>query len=417
MQKRSSWLTIPDDSDFSLGNLPYGIFSRPQGVPGVGVAIGEYVIDLAMAYQKGLFADYPLAKNVFQSAVLNDFIAIGPSYWSFIRKVLQDQLCDRSSRLAQWASVLLVKQELVRLHLPLRIGNYTDFYSSREHAIQVGRLFRPERPLMPNWEHLPVAYHGRASSVVVSNTPIYRPRGQVCPHPSEGPVMQPTQELDYELELAFVVGKDSPLGAPVPVERAEEYMFGALLFNDWSARDLQRWEYQPLGPFTSKNFASTVSPWVVTMEALSACRTPAPVQSPLPLPYLTQAKRLGFDIHLFLSIQPSDEQAYPVAHTNASFLYWTVSQQVAHHTISGCNLQIGDLLATGTISGPEPGMEGCLLEATKGGTRAVPLRDGLVRRYLEDGDRVVFTGYFQGTEGRVGFGTAEGEVHPPFQLP
>ncbi|WP_025762749.1 fumarylacetoacetase [Dyadobacter tibetensis] len=412
MKNKRPWLDIPEESDFSLQNLPYGIFCRPSSIPVLGVAIGNYIIDMNMACQKGVFQDFPLDQNVFERSTLNDFIAMGRPYWTYIRTVLQEQLCNRDSTLAQWASLILVKQAEVHMLLPIQVGDYTDFYSSQEHALAVGKLFRPHQPLMPNWKHLPVAYHGRASSIISSHSPVRRPWGQVLSDESAEPIYTPTRELDYELELAFVVGKDSELGQPITSEEAEAYIFGVLLFNDWSARDLQRWEYQPLGPFTSKNFASSISPWVVTLDALEAFRSPPVKQFPKPLEYLEDPTRRGFDIELSVSLRPKNGSWYPLARTNSSYLYWTISQQLAHHTVSGCNLKIGDLLATGTISGPTKGMEGCLLEATAGGKEPVLLDDVHSRHYLEDGDEILIKGYCQGPSGRIGFGNLQTRILP-----
>ncbi|WAC13538.1 fumarylacetoacetase [Dyadobacter pollutisoli] len=407
---KPSWLTISEHSDFSIHNLPFGVFSRTHALPVAGVAIGDYIIDLAQAYDKGVFPEYPLKENVFRKPFLNDFISLGRTFSGYVRIVLQQSLQDPDSLLKKLANSLIVRQSDVQLHIPLKVGNYTDFYSSQEHATNVGKLFRPDDPLFPNWKHMPVAYHGRASSIVVSGTAIQRPSGQISKDAAGAPTFAPTRSLDYELELAFVVGKDSQLGRPVPIDLAEEHIFGALLFNDWSARDIQRWEYQPLGPFTSKNFASSISPWIVTMEALEPFRTEPPVQSPMPLPYLIHSGRKGFDLHLSVAIKPSGDQEYRVSQTNSDHLYWNISQQVAHHTITGCNLNVGDLLATGTISGPEHHSAGCLLEATAGGKEPIYLSDKVVRRFLEDGDEVIIRGYGQKGDIRVGFGELKGII-------
>jgi fumarylacetoacetase len=406
---QQSWLPIAEHSDFSLHNLPFGIFSKGQGPLVAGVAIGEYVIDLAQACDKGIFSEYPLKENVFRKPFLNDFISLGPTFSGYVRSVLQQGLQDPDSLLKRLANGLIVRQSDVQLHMPLKVGNYTDFYSSQEHATHVGKLFRPDNPLFPNWKHMPVAYHGRASSIVVSGTVVDRPSGQINKDPAGDPIFAPTRSLDYELELAFVVGKDSQMGKPIAIDKAEDYIFGALLFNDWSARDIQRWEYQPLGPFTSKNFASSISPWVVTMEALRLFRTEPPAQLPQPLPYLVDPGRRGFDLNLSVAIEPFADQEYIVSETNSDYLYWNLSQQVAHHTITGCNLNVGDLLATGTISGSARDSAGCLLEATAGGKDPIHFSHH-VRSFLHDGDEVIMRGYGQREGIRVGFGELRGRI-------
>lgn len=409
-----SWLPVAPGSDFSIYNLPFGIFSddRPHRA---GIAIGEWVIDLTAAYALNLFPHYPEAGSVFRKPVLNDLMALGRDFSVYVRNTIREALCDDVSLVRQHAEHLLIRQKDVQLHMPVQIGNYTDFYSSEEHATTVGKLFRPENPLFPNWKHMPVAYHGRASSIVVSGTPIHRPWGQIGREGGD-PLFLPTKALDYELELAWVIGRDSAWGNPVSVEDAEDYIFGALLLNDWSARDFQRWEYQPLGPFTSKNFASGISPWIVTWEALQPFRTPAPEQFPGPLSYLSQESRKNIDLSLSVGIRPQHGAEHTVCQTNAKHLYWTASQQIAHHTITGCNLQTGDLLATGTISGTGAGEKGCLLEATSGGKRPVKLMGAAERKFLEDNDEVIMRGYAQNGDIHVGFGELRGKILPAHRL-
>jgi fumarylacetoacetase len=405
-----SWLPVPPDSDFSIHNLPFGIFS--DGRPArAGLAIGDFVVDLAAAYDLNMFPLYPEAGSLFRKPVLNELMTLGRKFSEYVRKTVQAALCDDHSDLKQLADHLLIPRQKVQMHMPVKVGDYTDFYSSEEHAFSVGQLFRPENPLFPNWKHLPVAYHGRASSIAVSGTPVTRPWGQTGQ--ADGtPAFKPTRALDYELELAFVIGRDSVAGQPVSVADAEDYIFGMLLFNDWSARDVQRWEYQPLGPFTSKNFASGISPWIVTWEALQHFRVPAPAQQPEPLAYLMHQPRQNFDLSLSVSIRPGGSEEFLVCQTNASGIYWTAAQQIAHHTVTGCNLQTGDLLATGTISGSGISQKGCLLEATINGTQPVKLRKGIERRFLEDHDEVVMRGFGQKGDVRVGFGELRGKVLP-----
>ncbi|MDQ6481979.1 fumarylacetoacetase [Dyadobacter sp. LHD-138] len=412
MQFHSSWLPIPAHSDFSLHNLPFGIFSTKSGEPRVGVAIGEWIMDMTAAHEFGFFKTLEIDAAVFKKETLNDLIALGRMAAKAIRLTIQQWLTDEHSPLKEAASRVLIRQTDARMHMPLRIGNYTDFYSSEEHAMAVGKLYRPENPLLPNWKHMPIAYHGRASSVVLSGTAIHRPLGQTKPGASEYPVFGPTAALDFELELAFVVGKNSELGKPVSMAAAEDHLFGVVLFNDWSARDIQRWEYQPLGPFASKNFASSIAPWVITMDALEAFRVEGPVQAPVPMPYLQTTGPKNFDIHLSAAIQPKGFEETVVTETNAKYLYWNIHQQTAHHTITGCNLNTGDLLATGTISIPGPKGAGCLLEATKGGKQPLNLTGGLNRTFLEDGDEVIIRGFAERDGIKVGFGEVRGEILP-----
>ena len=405
----TSWLLMAPDSDFSVHNLPFGVFSTGSEPARVGVAIGDQIIDMSTAAQLGIFSGAGAAVSVFEEPVLNPLMALGRPVARRLREILQQQLTEADSLLYRRATELLAPQAKARMHLPFAIGDYTDFYSSIHHATNVGKLFRPDNPLMPNWKHLPVAYHGRASSVVVSGTPIRRPSGQLLPPGAEVPVFSPSQALDYELELGFVVGKNSEMGVPISVEKTEDYIFGCVLFNDWSARDIQRWEYQPLGPFLSKNFASSMSPWVVTLDALEAFRVVGPAQNPEPLTYLKTSGALNFDLNLEVLIKTASAATETLTcRTNARHLYWNIRQQIAHHTVSGCNLRVGDLLATGTISGPDG--SGCLLELTEGGKKPVHLVDGLERTYLLDGDEVVMRGYAERDGVRVGFGEVRGVI-------
>lgn len=417
MQYHASWLPVSAQSDFSLYNLPFGIFSTKSGAPRVGVAIGEWIMDMTAAHELGFFKTLEIEAAVFKKDTLNDLISLGRTVTQTIRSMIQQWLTDENSQFRQMASRILVGQADARMHMPLKIGNYTDFYSSEEHATAVGKLYRPENPLMPNWKHMPIAYHGRASSIVLSGTAIHRPLGQTKSGTSDSPVFGSTKALDFELELAYVIGKNSELGKPVRASEAEEYLFGVVLFNDWSARDIQRWEYQPLGPFTSKNFASSISPWVITMDALETFRTENPLQVPEPMSYLQTTGLKNFDIRLSAAIQPKGYGETVVTETNAKHLYWNINQQTAHHTITGCNLNVGDLLATGTISMPGPKGAGCLLEATQGGKQVLKLNDAINRTFLEDGDEVIIRGFAERDGVKVGFGEVRGEIlpaHPDF---
>ena len=407
-----SWLSIPPDSDFSLHNLPYGIFDTAEKPgPRAGIAVGDYILDLAAAAGAGLFGKRRFFKQIFEKPVLNDFIALGKPVTNRIRKKTLDWL-TQTHRPAE-ADALLTDRRSARMHLPLHIGDYTDFYSSLEHATNVGKMFRPDNPLLPNWRHLPVGYHGRSSSIVVSGTPIRRPKGQILPPGSEDtPVFAPSQRMDFELEMAFVIGKNSTLGEPIPIEEADAYIFGLLLFNDWSARDIQRWEYVPLGPFLGKNFGSSVSPWIVPLEALKPFRLKGPKQHPAPLEYLKQSKAAHYDIALEVAIRPENGPETVVCRSNFKYLYWSMARQLAHHTVNGCNVRVGDLLASGTISGPTPDSFGSMLELSWGGKNPLTLADGSKRSFLLDGDTVLLRGHAGAGDARVGFGEVSGRLLP-----
>lgn len=401
------WLNIPADTDFSIHNLPFGIFSVGKNSPRVGVRIGDYVIDLEQLRKFGLLA---VPRNVCNQANLNAFINLGKNKTSAIRLQLQEWLQQENSPLKRYFNQAFHPIASVKMHLPVKVGDYTDFYSSLEHATNVGKMFRPENPLVANWKHVPIAYHGRASSIVVSGTPVIRPKGQIKPADSAVPVFSPTKEMDFEVEIGAIIGKNSVLGQSISTTEAESYVFGLVLFNDWSARDIQRWEYQPLGPFLGKNFASSVSPWVVTLDALAHFRTETPHQDPEPLPYLAFEGKRNFDIELEVSLIPQDKQAYTISRTNFKYMYWNIAQQIAHHTINGCNLKIGDILASGTISGQKPDSYGSMLELSLGGKQPIALDSDTQRAFLEDGDTLIITGFCQKDGIRLGFGEVSGKI-------
>ena len=410
-----SFVPVEPDSPFPIQNLPYGIFSTStHPIPRAGVAIGGYVLDLAALEERGLLSVQ--SQGLFAHSSLNAFMAAGRTVWQSVRRQLRHLLDQATAALQHDSAQLseaLVPMETVTLHRPAQIQDYTDFYASREHATNVGALFRgPENALPPNWLHLPIGYHGRASSIIESSHDIRRPCGQTKT-PDGDPVFGPSRRLDFELELGLFIGPGNSLGSPIPVENALDHVFGFVLLNDWSARDIQKWEYAPLGPFLGKSFATTISPWVVTLDALEAFRCPAPVQDPLPLDYLRESARATWDIHLEVGIQTRRLKApHLVCRSNLRHLYWTAAQIIAHHTCNGCNLQTGDLLATGTISGPGEAAYGSLLEMTAGGTRAIVLPSGETRTFLEDHDRVRMTGWAQGDGYRVGFGECMATVLP-----
>jgi len=407
-----SFIDVPTGSDFPLENLPYGVFI-PNGSERKrpGTAIGDWVLDLDALEKADL-----LPTNVFSGDSLNDFMAAGRKTWTLVRSTLQRLLAHDTSRLRDdldLRSLALFPIDAVRMVLPAKIGDYTDFYSSKEHATNVGSLFRdPANALLPNWLHLPVGYHGRASSVVVSGTDILRPKGQTQAGDA-APTFGPTRLLDFELEMGFFTGPGTELGETVSVENATDHIFGFVLVNDWSARDIQKWEYVPLGPFLGKNFATSISPWIVTLDALEPFRCAGPDQDPAPLPYLTSSKPCAYDIALEVGIQTEGLASEDtVCRSNFKYLYWSICQQLAHHTAGGCNINPGDLMASGTISGPEKGSFGSMLEITWRGTNPVQLSDGTERKFIADGDTVVMRGAAQKDGLRIGFGEVSGKILP-----
>ncbi|HWG44629.1 MAG TPA: fumarylacetoacetase [Gemmataceae bacterium] len=412
-----SFVPVPPQSHFPIQNLPYGVCRRQGDERFIAVAIGEHVLDLTTLEAQG-FLDVPIlhGRRVFNSGTLNPFMATGRKAWDEVRATVSRLLHVDEPMLRDNAELLarvLVPMVEVEMLLPADIGDYSDFYSSREHATNVGIMFRgPEKALMPNWLHLPVAYHGRASSIIPSGSPVRRPRGQSKPEGATTPIFGPSRSLDFELEMAVFVGPGNELGQPIPIAAAADHLFGMVLLNDWSARDIQAWEYVPLGPFLGKSFATSISPWVVTMEALQPFRTDAPLQDPPPLPYLHSDSRMTYDIRLEVHLQGEKMSEAPrICASNFKYLYWTLAQQLAHHTVGGCNLRAGDLLASGTISGPTSDSYGSLLELAWRGTR--PLKVGNeTRTFLCDGDRVTLTGWCQGEGYRVGFGSVSADIMP-----
>ena len=399
-----SWIKVDKKSDFSIYNLPFGIFSEADHIKRVGVAIGDKVIDLYAAYELGVFKDLKFDVSVLESSYLNDFIALGKSVTVKLRDYLQSELCNENSILKLHPSVF-IKQSDVSMHLPVKVGDYTDFYSSIEHATNIGTMFRdPDNALLPNWKHLPVGYHGRASSIIVSGQNVHRPKGQVVLEPNSPPTFQASSRVDFELEMGFIVGKPSTLGDSVSTDNADDYIFGKVLFNDWSARDIQKWEYVPLGPFLAKSFASSMSPWVVTLEALEPFRVNGPVQDLLVLPYLNSKGSRNYDINLEVAIQPKNCKETIVSHSNFKYMYWNMNQQLAHHTVNGCNLNVGDLMASGTISGKDPKSYGSMLELAWAGSKPVKLSEGGTRKFVHDNDTVIMRGYCEKGPVRVGFG-------------
>lgn len=411
----STWVEVSKNSDFTIYNLPFGIFQNKRISPRIGIAIGDKIVDLSILDQEGFFSDMFLPEGVFLSDSLNELIGLGKVITKKIRERVQDLLLVDNEKLRDHSArgKVMVNRKEATMLMPVKIGDYTDFYSSIEHATNVGKMFRdPEHALLPNWKHLPVGYHGRASSIIPSGVPITRPKGQMKDPESDLPEFGPSKKLDFELELAFITGKSTKLGDSVSTADAEDYIFGFVLFNDWSARDIQAWEYAPLGPFLGKNFASSISPWVVTLEALEQFRVEGPVQNPEALDYLKCEKNHSFDIQLEAYIQPEDEKASKVCTTNFKSMYWNVAQQLAHHTVNGCNINVGDMMASGTISGQSEDSFGSMLELSWNGKNAVRLDSGTERRFVEDGDTVIMKGFAQRDGVRVGFGEVNTKVLP-----
>ena len=409
----NSWIDIPKNSDFSIYNLPFGIFSTNKNSKRVGVAIGNNIIDLFACNELDIFKNLKINNNVFENNFLNDFINLGKNTTNKVREIIQQQLTDESSKI-KMSSVVIIPMNEVEMHLPVKVGDYTDFYSSIEHATNIGSMFRdPSNPLLPNWRHLPVGYHGRASSIIVSGIDIFRPQGQVMPVDSDKPVFTSSKRIDFELEMGYIIGKNSPLGSSITTDDADNYIFGKVLFNDWSARDIQKWEYVPLGPFLGKSFASSISPWVVTIEALDNFRIAGPIQNPEVVDYLKYNGLKNYDINLSVSILPEKTNIETiVCKSNFKYMYWNMSQQIAHHTINGCNLNVGDMMASGTISGKSKDSYGSMLELSWGGKKNIELNDGSSRTFIEDYDSVIMRGYCEKDNIRVGFGEVKSKLLP-----
>jgi fumarylacetoacetase len=411
-----SFIPVDPTSDFPIQNLPYGVFSTAdRPAPRVGVAIGEYVLDLWELEQDCRLDVGPL--GVFSTASLNPFMALGPQVWARTRARISELLRHDHDELRdneKLRHLALVPMAQAKLHLPITVTGFTDFYSSIEHATNVGVMFRgKDNALQPNWLHMPIGYNGRASTVVVSGTRVRRPHGQLKPANAEQPSFGPCRRLDFELEIGAVVGQASPMGERLGETQAQEMIFGFVLLNDWSARDIQQWEYVPLGPFQGKAFATSISPWVVTSEALEPFRRHGPEQIPQPLSYLRQTQPNNFDLELEVGLRAASmNEPARICRTNFKYMYWSSVQQLMHHASSGCAMNIGDLLGSGTISGPEKSQRGSLLEISWNGSEPIELADGVVRIFLEDGDSVVMRGWCQSEGYRIGFGEVEGTILP-----
>ncbi|MDF0720410.1 fumarylacetoacetase [Kaistella sp. PBT33-4] len=412
----TSFIKYAENSDFSIYNIPFGVAVFGQEYIACATRIGDMVIDLATLYDFGYLNDIDgLTDNVFEAYTLNEFIELGKPVTSAVRLRLQELLLEGSALSADNKSIdeCFYSLDQVKMMMPVHVPNYTDFYSSIEHATNVGKMFRdPANALLPNWKHLPVGYHGRASSIVVSGTDIIRPKGQMKPADADKPVFGPCKQLDFELEMAFIVNKNTEMGESITTAQAEDAIFGMVIFNDWSARDIQSWEYVPLGPFLGKNFGSSVSPWVVTLEALNRFRTVSPVQEPEVLDYLKFDGDKNYDINLEVYIQPENGTETLISQSNYKYMYWNMAQQLAHHTVNGCNVEVGDMYASGTISGENPRSFGSMLELTWRGQNPLELDNDGERKFIEDNDTVIMRGFAEKDGIRVGFGEVTGKILP-----
>ena len=412
-----SWIEVKPASDFPIQNIPFGVFkTRLGGDARCATRIGDTIIDLSELATLGYFDDLHFDVSVFFEDTLNSFMELGKEITSRVRERIAEVFSTTNEDLqhnVENRTRVLFKPDEVEMLLPVQIGDYTDFYSSIEHATNVGKMFRdPENALLPNWKHIPVGYHGRSSSIVVSGTNIHRPWGQVKPNDADTPVFTPSRLMDFELEMAFVTGKKSNLGDSITVDEADEYIFGMMIFDDLSARDIQKWEYVPLGPFLGKNFGSVLSPWIVTMEALEPFRVEGPKQDPPVLPYLEYKGARNYDIHLEVYLQPEGSEATRICHSNHKYLYWNMAQQLAHQTVNGCNINVGDLYASGTISGPTDDSFGSMLELSWGGKRSIKLNSGEERKFIEDNDTIIMKAYAEKDGLRIGFGECVTKILP-----
>ncbi len=411
-----SFINYPQNSDFSIHNIPFGVAVFNREYIACCTRIGDLVIDLATLFDYGFFDEIEgLNENVFEAYTLNEFIELGKPVTNAVRLKIQELLLEGSSLSHDEKTIEECFYDLdkVQMMMPLHVQNYTDFYSSIEHATNVGKMFRdPANALLPNWKHLPVGYHGRASSIVVSGINFHRPKGQMKPADAEKPIFGASKQLDFELEMAFVLNKNTEIGESISTQEAEDAIFGMVIFNDWSARDIQSWEYVPLGPFLGKNFCSSISPWVVTLEALEPFRTASPKQEPEVLDYLKFEGDKNFDINLEVYLKPENGEENLICKSNYKYMYWNMAQQLAHHTINGCNVEVGDLYASGTISGSEPNSFGSMLELTWRGQKPLKLSDGTERKFINDHDTIIMRGFSEKDGIRVGFGEVRGKVLP-----
>ena len=410
-----SWVDVPTGSDFPIQNLPFGIFKTQALTPRVGVAIGEKIIDVLELHKAGFISKYDFEESIFNNLFLNDLMALGKDKCRKLRDRISELLEVSNSELKESVhrGKVFINMKEATMLLPVKVGDYTDFYSSMDHATNVGIMFRdPANALLPNWKHLPVGYHGRASSIVVSGTNIHRPKGQTKTDESLPPIFEASKRLDFELEVAFILGKSTHLGDSITTSQAEDYIFGLVLFNDLSARDIQQWEYVPLGPFLGKNFGSVISPWVVTLDALEPFRVEGYSQVPEVLDYLKFNGNKNYDIQLEVEIKPENAEGKIVSQSNFKYMYWNMCQQLAHHTVNGCNVNVGDMMASGTISGPEAHEFGSMLEIAWKGTKPVQMPDGTERRFINDNDYCIIRGHAEKDGIRIGFGECSTKILP-----
>lgn len=411
-----SWVNVPVGSDFPIQNLPFGVFKTSSLNARIGVRIGDHVLDLKTLHVLGYLDNLAFDASDFDTDALNYLMGKGKQATRELRNRISNLLDasnDELQKNTHHAEQVLIPNKSVIMLMPVKIGDYTDFYSSREHATNVGTMFRdPSNALLPNWLWIPVGYHGRASSVILSGQNIHRPKGQIKPDPEKNPIYAPCRNLDFELETAFITYDGKPLGDSITPNEAEDFIFGMVLFNDWSARDIQTWEYVPLGPFLSKNFASSISAWVVTLDALQAYKVTGPEQHPEVLSYLEFEGPKSYDINLEVLIQPENGTENVICESNFKYMYWNMAQQLAHHTVNGCNVRCGDLMGSGTISGPTPNSYGSMLELAWKGTKPLQLNDGTERKFIQDNDTVIMRGYCESNGARIGFGEVAAKILP-----
>ncbi|WP_299251670.1 fumarylacetoacetase [uncultured Aquimarina sp.] len=416
---RKTWIKTPTNTDFPIQNIPFGVFLTRDDVITIGTRIGDTAIDLGALHQLGYFDGIPLTDDIFLQDSLNDFISDGKKTWRLVRNRIADIFDAENDALKsnkEHSKIVLFTLDEIEMQLPVTVGDYTDFYSSIEHATNVGTMFRdPDNALLPNWLHIPVGYHGRSSSIIPSGIPVHRPQGQKLINGTEKPIFGPSRLVDFELEMAFITTDANQLGEPIPIDEAEDYIFGLVLFNDWSARDIQKWEYVPLGPFLAKNFASSISPWIVTLDALEPYRVTGPKPLKEQLPYLQYKGDKSFDINLEVAIQPEKAKETIVSKSNFKHMYWNMSQQLTHHTVNGCPVNSGDMMGSGTISGPTPDSYGSMLELSWRGEKPVQLKEGGSRKFIEDNDTVIIRGHCKKNGVRIGFGEVSTKLLPVFK--
>ena len=414
---RKSWIEVTSQSDFPIQNIPFGIFKTSDKTICVGSRIGDYAIDLNALLKLNYFDGISLDRDIFNKETLNDFLKLGKPIWRQVRDRIAEIFDSNNAMDESHKTVILSKINEVEMLMPVKVGDYTDFYSSRQHAYNVGCMFRdPNNALLPNWLHIPVGYHGRASSIILSGTNIYRPKGQQLPTDSDTPTFGPCKLLDFELEMAFITGQGKNLGETISTQEADDYIFGMCIFNDWSARDIQKWEYVPLGPFLGKSFASSISPWIVSLDALEPFRVVGEKQEPAVLPYLEFEGNKNIDINLEVLVSSNNFDPHTISKSNYKYMYWNMTQQLAHHTINGCNINAGDMMASGTISGNTPKAYGSMLELSWKGTKPIPMPDGSERKFLQDNDSLIMRAHCQANQYRIGFGEVKTKILPAKEL-